>query len=166
MAQAARALNITLEELHYAVNEAMGWTNSHLHQFLLGDRCFSDKTMPDAEVHDFEDERTVHLGSLLTEGDTIGYEYDFGDGWSHRVKVEKALKFDGRLAYPLCIGGARACPPEDCGGPGGYEDFLKALRNKKNPRHNELTTWIGGHFDPESFDVNRTNAALRERFHR
>ena len=103
--------NITLADLHAAVNEVMGWTNSHLHQFILRDRRFGDATMDDTEELELEDERKVCLDTLIGEGQSIEYEYDFGDGWLHDVRVEKKLEFDGRLPYPLCVGGARACPP-------------------------------------------------------
>lgn len=155
--------SVALADLHTALNEAMGWTNSHLHQFILRDRRFGDVTMPDAGELDFEDERKVRLDALIGEGQSIGYEYDFGDGWRHHVEVEKKLPLDHRLSYPLCLGGARACPPEDCGGPGGYEHLLGILRDGKNREYDDTITWVGGHFDPEGFDVNRTNAALRER---
>jgi hypothetical protein len=89
------------------------------------------------------------------------YEYDFGDGWDHEVKVEKALRFEPCMAYPVCTAGARACPPEDSGGVLGYEDFLAALADPRHPRHEELCSWIGGVFDPKGFDLNRVNAAFR-----
>lgn len=155
--------NITLADLHAALNEVMGWTNSHLHQFILRDRRFGDVTMPDSEELELEDERKVRLEALIGEGQSIGYEYDFGDGWLHRVEVEKKLEFDARLPYPLCVGGARACPPEDCGGAGGYEHLLEVLQDEKDEEHDDLVTWVGGHFDPDGFDVNRTNAGLLER---
>jgi hypothetical protein len=90
------------------------------------------------------------------------YEYDFGDDWVHEVEVDERLGSDARLSYPLCIGGSRACPPEDCGGPSGYEELLAGLADPRDPQHEELLTWVGGHFDREGFDVNRTNRALRE----
>jgi hypothetical protein len=155
--------NITLADLHTAVNEVMGWTNSHLHQFILRDRRFGDVTMPDSEELELEDERKVRLDDLIGEKQSIGYEYDFGDGWRHEVKVEKKLALDARLPYPLCVGGARACPPEDCGGTGGYEHLLEVLKDEQDPEHDDTITWVGGHFDPEGFDINRTNAGLRER---
>ena len=147
---------IGLGELHLVLNEAMGWTNSHLHQFVVGKRKFGD---PDFDQDgDFEDERTVRLGELAGVGDRFSYEYDFGDDWTHDVVVEKEVPFDPRFTYPVCIGGARACPPEDCGGPPGYEHLLSALLNDDD---DELVAWVGGFFDPEGFDVNRTNQALR-----
>lgn len=148
--------DVTLSELHLALNEAMGWTNSHLHQFIFGKRVFGD---PDFDQDgEFEDERPVRLDELVSAGDRFTYEYDFGDDWMHEVVVEKKLPFDPRYVYPVCIGGARACPPEDCGGPPGYERLLEALLNDDN---DELVEWVGGVFDPDGFDVNRTNQALR-----
>lgn len=145
-----------LDEVHAAINEAMGWTNSHLHQFVIGKRNFANPDYDDGG--DSEDERTVRLDELVGVGDRFEYEYDFGDDWMHEVKVERKLPVDDRMHYPVCIGGARACPPEDCGGPGGYERLLSALLNDDN---DELVSWVGGFFDPEGFDVNRTNQALR-----
>lgn len=148
--------DVTLSELHLALNEAMGWTNSHLHQFIFGKRVFGD---PDFDQDgEFEDERPVRLDELVSAGERFTYEYDFGDDWMHEVVVEKKLPFDPRYVYPACIGGARACPPEDCGGPPGYERLLEALLNDDN---DELVEWVGGVFDPDGFDVNRTNQALR-----
>lgn len=155
--------NVTLAALHATLNEVMGWTDSHLHQFRLRDRLFGDVTMPDAEELAFEDERKVQLADLVGLGNTIAYEYDFGEGWVHQVKIEKLLPFDERLRYPLCIGGARACPPEDCGGVGGYEDLLESIKNPKAEEHSNSLMWVGGHFDGEGFDVNRTNQALWSR---
>ena len=108
----------------------------------------------------FEDERKVALNSLVSPSRSLLYEYDFGDGWEHKVKVEKAVEADTRLSYPLCVGGARACPPEDVGGPWGYKDFLAALADEKHPDHSQMLEWCGGYFDPEGFDANAVNRAL------
>lgn len=154
--------DITLAHLHVVLNEAMGWADSHLHQFLFGKRTFGD---PDLDVEGkFEDERGVELQSLVGEGERFTYEYDFGDDWLHEVKVEKKVELDLRLTYPLCIGGARACPPEDCGGPPGYQKLLESLESEDSTEHDELLAWVGGFFDPEGFDVNRTNQALHSHF--
>ena len=67
---------------------------------------------------------------------------------------------DDRVSYPICIGGARACPPEDCGGTSGYENLLRILASPKDPEHDELLRWVGGYFDPEGFDANAVNRAL------
>lgn len=154
--------DVTLARLHSVINQAIGWWNSHLHQFLLRDRVFGDPRMDDSGELEFEDERRFKLNQLVGAGQTIMYEYDFGDGWTHEVLVEKVHEVDDRLSYPLCIAGARACPPEDCGGPPGYENLLEQLADPAHEEHNSSLTWVGGHFDPEGFDVNRTNRALRE----
>lgn len=154
--------SITLAELHPVLNEAMGWTDSHLHQFVLGDRVFGDPETDDTGELEYENEGKARIEDLLGAGQTIRYEYDFGDSWVHTVKVEKALELDERVTYPLCIGGARACPPEDCGGLPGYERLLETLGNQKAPDHDDMLRWVGGYFDPEGFDVNRTNAALHD----
>jgi hypothetical protein len=79
------------------------------------------------------------------------YEYDFGDGWEHQVVVEEVLPAAGR-SRPVCLTGRQACPPEDVGGPWGYADFLDAIADPTHERHDELLEWIGGSFDPASFD--------------
>jgi len=89
------------------------------------------------------------------------YNYDYGDSWEHVVAVESVMPPDERLHYPLCVGGARACPPEDCGGVHGYEEFLAAIATPKDSEHDRMLTWIGGYFDPESFDANAVNRAIR-----
>lgn len=154
--------DIPLHKLHAVLQEAMGWTNSHLHAFCLRDRRIGDITLEDGTwEQELEDERKVRLDELVGPDQALLYEYDFGDGWLHQVRVEKKLEPDSRHTYPLCVGGARACPPEDCGGPPGYESLLTALRNPSHEEHDKLVTWSGGAFDPERFDSNRVNAALR-----
>ncbi|HEX8706344.1 MAG TPA: plasmid pRiA4b ORF-3 family protein [Myxococcaceae bacterium] len=153
--------DIALHKLHAALQQAMGWTNSHLHQFSLRDRRFGpisgDEVMPDL---DMEDERKVRLQELVGPGQALLYEYDFGDGWLHSVLVEQRLEPDPRLPYPLCIGGARACPPEDCGGPPGYAHLLRVLNDCSHPEHDDTLTWVGGVFDPKGFNLNSVNTAL------
>ncbi len=80
------------------------------------------------------------------------YEYDFGDGWPHEVLFEGVRRPEAGQRYPVCLEGARACPPEDVGGTGGYEVFLEALADPRHERHAEFRDWIGGGFDPEAFD--------------
>ncbi len=82
------------------------------------------------------------------------YEYDFGDGWEHRIIVEATHKPVADWSYPLCVAGERACPPEDVGGPPGYERFLEAIADPKHREHDHMLAWVGGVFDPEGFDIN------------
>ncbi len=150
--------DITLEGLHYAIQDAFGWTNSHLHQFTIGVNHFG---MYDAqEDPDILDERKHRLGDLVGEKDRFVYEYDFGDDWEHLVVVEKVLPKTTRLLHPVCLGGKRACPPEDCGGPGGYADLVAALADPRHERHREILDWIGD-FDPEWFVLDDANEYLR-----
>lgn len=152
---------ITLGKLHDVLQVAMGWTNSHLHCFEFGDRRFGMSGVEE-DAEDLEDERRARVATLLQrKGDELLCRYDYGDDWDHQVVLEAVVSIDRRLAYPLCIGGARACPPEDCGGPGGYEKLLRVLKSAKASGHDDAVTWVGGYFDPEGFDANAVNAALR-----
>lgn len=140
-----------LLDLHLALQAAMGWTDSHLHQFEIGKERYGDPDlMDDPSVIE---ERRMPLFQAFEAGAAVLYEYDFGDGWEHRVELEELVPRQPRLRYPRCIDGARACPPEDCGGPHAYEDFLRAIANPRAARHAELLQWVGGRFDPEAFKL-------------
>ena len=118
---------LSLSDLHDVIQKVMGWWNSHLHQFVYRKKRYG---MPDPDW-DFDriiDDSTVALKDLsLSPKDKILYEYDFGDGWEHELRVEKILPAEGRLS-PVCLKGARACPPEDCGGSWGYASLLEAFK--------------------------------------
>jgi hypothetical protein len=92
----------------------------------------------------------------------FAYVYDMGDRWEHAIQVEKTVAAEPKAKYPRCIGGARACPPEDCGGVWGYEDFLEAIGNPKHKEHYKMLEWVGGEFDPEEFSVETVNGELRK----
>ena len=148
----------TLLDLHRVVQAAMGWTDSHLHQFEIGRERYGDpELMDDPSV---TDERAMPLFQAFEAGAEVLYEYDFGDGWEHRIELEELAARQPRLRYPRCVDGARACPPEDCGGPHAYPDFLAALANPGDPRHQELRDWIGGRFDAEAFSVKAANERI------
>jgi len=152
--------DVTLAKLHRIVQTAMGWYDSHLHQFIVGDTYYGVPSIDD--LSEVEDERKKRLGQLLSKPQRrITYEYDFGDGWEHEILLEKILPPEPGVRYPRCIGGARACPPEDCGGTGGYENFLAAIRDPGHEEHEEMLEWIGGEFDPEEFDLDEFDIALR-----
>jgi hypothetical protein len=153
---------MTLAKLHSALQPAMGWTNSHLHCFEVAGRRIGMVGVEE-DSPELEDERRIRLASVLPgKGASLLYQYDYGDDWEHLVEVEDVTRPDRRLSYPLCIAGARACPPEDCGGPLGYQELVTALANPKHPEHDQVLTWLGGHFDPGSFDANAVNRMLRE----
>jgi hypothetical protein len=94
------------------------------------------------------------------KGTAFVYEYDFGDGWRHVITVENIQPWTPESIAPLCLDGARACPPEDCGGIGGYEHLLEVLRNPRHPNHKEMRAWVGKHFDPELFSLQAVNSAI------
>ena len=158
--------NANLGWLHAAIQVATGWTNSHLHQFQIGTRGCSD---PDFHLNAGGDDSTMldEQKTLLMEaaprvGAVLGYEYDFGDSWEHAIAVEKILALDAAAATTArCLDGARACPPEDCGGVSGYADLLKVIKNPKHAEHDAMMEWLGGGFDPEAFDAEEANIYLR-----
>ncbi len=151
----------TLEDVHVALQIAMGWTNSHLHQFMKDGVCYG---IPDEEFpSDMLDEIDCRLDHVLKkEKDTLIYEYDFGDSWVHEVVLEKILPFKVDVKLPVCLKGSRACPPEDIGGVPGYEMFLEAIADPSHPEYEDMLEWIGGDFDPEQFDFAEVNDLLRE----
>ena len=162
----------TLAELHAVLQTAMGWQNSHLHQFRIGNVSFSYPYEPDHLIElTAIDSTVVHLYNIIPsnfpfrddEHPFMEYEYDFGDGWLHQLDFEAVLTPEPGQKTPLCVDGARACPPEDCGGPYGYRDFLDALNNPEHPEHDSYTEWIGGRFNAEAFDVKQTNGRIRQR---
>lgn len=154
---------ITLEKMHDVLQISLGWTDSHLHQFVVGRRCYG---VPDPDFRDsMVDEQGVRLSQLLKkEKDSLRYDYDFGDGWEHKVQLEKVLPFDPDITLPRCIKGRRACPPEDVGGTWGYEEFLKGLADPSHPEHAMYVEWIGGTFDSEDFSADEVNELLSECF--
>jgi len=151
--------DISLGDLHEHIQTAMGWFDYHLHEFEIGSTRYG---LDDGEGwgESPEDESAVTLTDAAPEGASFTYTYDFGDNWRHQVTVEAVTPPDPDLAYPLCIGGRRACPPEDCGGFPGYLELLEALADPDHERHEELRTWVGGEYDPEQFDIDQTNAAF------
>jgi len=146
--------DITLGKLHDLLQVIMGWTDSHLHQFVSKGIYYGQ---PDPEFPR-QDEGKVHLRDVLRKPkDRLMYEYDFGDSWDHDLVLERVLPHEARARYPLIVAGKRACPPEDCGGIPGYYRLLEALANSADPEHQELLEWVGGSFDPEAFDVGTLN---------
>lgn len=151
--------DIKLGKLHRVLQETMGWRDSHTHVFRIGRDTYG---APDPEfTGDMTSERNVRLDSVAAEGDLIIYEYDFGDGWEHALKIENALPAESKVRYPRRTAGSRVCPPEDCGGPPGYAHLLEVLRDPKHEEHEEMREWVPPDFDPEAFDIEAVNRALR-----
>lgn len=152
---------LRLGAFHDVIQVAMGWTDSHLHQFIANKVFYG---VPDDDFGmEIEDESKYKLSQLLKkEKDSIIYEYDFGDSWEHKILLEKILPDDGKTVLPSCIKGKRACPPEDCGGIWGYEELLKTISDPKHPEHEDMLEWLCGEFDPEEFDLEEINEDLAD----
>ncbi|MFH0937961.1 MAG: plasmid pRiA4b ORF-3 family protein [Planctomycetota bacterium] len=156
------ASDTTLGEFHQILQTAIGWSDSHLHQFIIQGVYYGE---PDAEFEDedeVKDEQKVELNQVVSSvKEKFIYEYDFGDSWELVIMLEKILPFDPEAVYPICLDGERACPPEDCGGIYGYYDFLEAIKDPKHPEHAEMLEWVGGNFDPEEFDLDAINKEIK-----
>jgi hypothetical protein len=151
----------TLDQLHEHIQTAMGWSNSHLHQFEIDGEPYGDPTLMEDDFEAMEDSTATRLRDIMpVDGSRFRfrYEYDFGDDWQHEILFEGCLPAEKGVRYPLCVEGERACPPEDVGGVGGYQEYVRAMANPKSKRHKEFLEW-GGPFDPEEFDA---QAATKE----
>ncbi len=154
----------TLGDLHEFIQGAMGWWNFHLHQFDIYGEQYGPSSLDDIDF-DLEviDEESVRLSDLLPisgKKTRWMYEYDFGDDWRHEILFEGYPPVEKGTKYPICLEGERACPPEDCGGPWGFPNYLKAIADPEHEEHDELLEW-GGAFDPEAFDANAATKAMR-----
>jgi len=154
--------DITLGNLHTILQIVMGWTNSHLHQFISGRTLYGEQDDDDFMFDpDIEDENKYRINDLLKkEKDWIRYEYDFGDGWEHKILLEKILPFEKKGKLQTCIKGKRACPPEDCGGIWGYQNLLEILQDPEHEEYENYIDWLGGKFDSEAFDIAEVNQTL------
>jgi hypothetical protein len=155
----------TLDRLHEHIQTAMGWTNSHLHHFKVGEQLYGDPDLmqENFEEMEYEDSTSTKLSAILPRSGrrfAFEYEYDFGDGWRHEVLFEGCLRAERGGRYPICVEGERACPPEDVGGTWGYEEFLEAMADPNHERHEEYMGWSGP-FDPEAFDAAKATKRLR-----
>ncbi len=146
----------TFWDLHVAVQDAMGWYDCHLHEFQMVNPKTGEQVeigIPYEEAPDTLPEKKQKIVDYFTtENPSAGYIYDFGDSWEHIITLEKILPREN-IDYPVCIDGKRACPPEDCGGVGGYEEFLEIIKDPSHEEYEDMLDWIGGEFDPEYFDV-------------
>jgi hypothetical protein len=150
----------TLGALHRILQVAFGWTDTHLHDFRLGELTFGPIDPEDDRF--CVDENAAPFGAVARQGSRLLYRYDFGDGWEHEILVENVERGDGHDIE--CLDGARACPPEDSGGPYGYADMLKVLGKPRHAEHARLKEWVGPAFDPERFDRKSVDAELRTLF--
>lgn len=171
--------DLRLPQLHDVLQVAMGWTDTHLHRFVPGAEQHGPYFLIEADLDEGETgtpEDEVRLDQVLREcGDELVYDYDFGDGWSHRVLLETVEQLpvedpDDPEPGSWCVAGAGACPPEDCGGVHRYLEIADWVRADYDPARvpdggddaeaEELREWLPDGFDPDAFDIEETNEAL------
>jgi len=156
--------DLLLSDFHKIIQTTMGWTNSHLHQFIKN-RTFYTRRMADDDFWgemDNVDYSKIKISDLLKkEKDRVIYEYDFGDSWEHDIILEK-IDANGENKYiPTCLTGKNNCPPEDCGGIWGYADMLEIIKHPDHEEYEEYIEWLGEEFDPKYFDKNEINEMLK-----
>ena len=155
-------LNLRLDRLHTVIQEAVGWTDSHLWEFRIRDIGFG---IPDPEWDSGDgpiDARKTTLLAVIedTGAKSFKYLYDFGDGWEHSIRIERIEPAAAEVVYPRLLAASGRCPPEDVGGPWGYQEFLQALADPKHERHEEMLEWWGDSFDPHDVDVDAIQTEL------
>lgn len=148
-------------ELHIAIQSVMGWLDYHLHQFhVINPTTEELECIGNPGDDQFEEPLILpswekFIADYFVLNKNIVYEYDFGDSWEHDIVLEKILPKQVSLRYPICLEGERACPPEDCGGVGGYENFLEIIKNPKHEEYKATRTWAGRKFNPEVFNPSK-----------
>lgn len=141
--------DVDLEQLHKIIQAVMGWEDAHLFAFRKGKTMYADERLEGEWKPRAREARVADV--LPKPGDTLEYMYDFGDSWEHQITLLESL--DPSVPAPVCLDGARACPPEDCGGVPGYHEMLEILADPTHEFHEEMSDWIGGHYDPEAFTL-------------
>ena len=151
----------TLLKLHKIVQVSMGWENRRMWRLVIGGEEYGDDVLDETIESDFISARKSKLRRFIEAGiKRLHYTYDFEDKWVHTIDVEKTLKADPTVKYPRCINGKRACPPESCGGPCGYEKFVDSLADPDVVEDEEMLGWMDADFDSEAFDVDAVNQKL------
>ena len=165
-------------DLHVAIQDSMGWLDYHLHSFSLHSP-FNKKKI-EIGIPEGEFDTTILPGWNIPinqffkePGNEMVYDYDFGDGWSHKVILMGMFLKQNRKKLPVCIDGERACPPEDCGGVPGYYNLIDILKDKSNEDHKEMISWLKHHaknyhpylqeyFDPKKIKFTNPTARLKK----
>jgi hypothetical protein len=148
-------------DLHVAIQNAMGWDDTHLHEFhILEPKTGAMATIGIPDDGEFGEDREIvpswepRISDFFSaEIPSARYVYDFGDDWNHAIVFEEKLQVERPASNPICVDGQGACPPENCGGSFGYAEFLRAIKKPGSPRGGELLEWVGGSFNPKHFDV-------------
>jgi hypothetical protein len=155
---------MTLADLHRVVQAAMGWLDCHLWTCETDGRKYGMHLPDDPEWNEtVEDAKAITLRRVLESGARkLDYVYDMGDFWEHSIIVEKVSAPLSDVRYPEFLGGERRCPPEDCGGPYGYHEFLKKISSKQRRARGEALRWYGGPYDPDDIGERKIVDALGE----
>lgn len=154
-------------DFHCAIQDAFGWTDLHLHSFYIAQKGTArlisiqfpdpDNDFPIREDDDLDERKEKIADYFGVRVKQCQYTYDFGDNWDHTIVFEKAFSAETGQKYPICTAGENACPPEDCGGVGGYDELIAILKNPKNKEYREMCEWLeidsGKEFDPTEFDL-------------
>ena len=156
----------SLRTLHSLIQDVFWWQGYHSYMFKIGDDDYSDAEFDDSQGQ--LDDSKFKVGKIVEKFPEFDFIYDFGDWWSHKVIFEGFVLADINEKYPVCIGGKNAGPPEDVGGPPGFEEFKVAIKDKNHERHEEFLQWYdGGYFQKEFkvdwFNVEMTNIRITRR---
>lgn len=152
----------TLKQLHRILQIAMGWEDCHLHEFVVRGQRYGKRDLAFDPSENILAETGVSLADVLPKPKSqITYIYDMGDYWQHSVRLEAVVPTTPDVQYPRAVDGARACPPEDCGGTGGYMNLLEILSDPSHEEFENMREWIGPKFDAESFSLDAINTRLR-----
>ncbi len=166
----------TFSDLHQAIQDCFYWSDYHLHEFsyrypepphwrIHMQAMYPDDSYPSEDHSDYYDigEDELRLCDVFsTKLKNVNYLYDFGDYWEHFIRLEKIFPDDNDFRSFLCVGGRRATPPEDCGGPYGYQELLEILENPSHPEHEEMKEWVGEEINPEIIKSQMTKMTLKE----
>lgn len=157
------AVDCTLLRLHKIIQVCMGWKNRHAWALVIDGKEYGDDVIDSGGDREFASARKTKLSQFVNQGiERFLYVYDLGDNWQHVIQVEKVLEADPHVKYPRCIQGGRACPPEECGGPWGYEKFLNIIPFPDHEQHEDMMALVDGEFDSEAFDIGAVNKELQK----
>jgi hypothetical protein len=156
--------SMTLKAVHSVIQAVMGWLDCHLWEFTANERKYSTLIRDDPDWNErIKNAATTKLSALQTTGIAeIGYVYDMGDNWQHRIIVEKLKAAEPGVLYPQLLGGERRCPPEDCGGIPGYYEFLDDIAGKQGKKRKAALGWYGAPYDPDEIDGQKIVTALKQ----
>lgn len=156
----------SLRTLHYLIQDVFWWKGYHSYMFKVGDDEYSDPEFDTGQG--WLDDSKSKVGKIVEKFSEFNFIYDFGDWWSHKIIFEGFVEADLKAKYPVCIDGRNAAPPEDVGGPPGFEEFKTAIKDKKHERHEEFLEWYDGgmfqkYFKANWFDLEITNFKIGRR---